>query len=99
MYGDTQELVSKKVQEAEDCQLSVIYCCGENSQDRQNDEQEKVISEQLQALKDANIEDWSRVIIAYEPLWAMGTGDIASADQTQEVAFFIRNWIRENIGS
>lgn len=53
----------------------------------------------MKALKDAEIEDWSRVIIAYEALWAMSTGIIASPDQITDITSFIRNWIRENIGS
>lgn len=98
-FGETQEIVSKKVKEAEDCQLGIVYCCGEEASDRKADMHEQVLTDQLAALKDANIEDWSKIIIAYEPLWAMNTGAIASMDQTQDCAAFIRNWVRENIGA
>ena len=58
-----------------------------------------MLAEQLEALKAANIENWADIVLVYEPLWALGTGTIASADQTQEAAEFIRNWVRDNIGS
>lgn len=44
------------------------------------------------------MEDWSKVVLVYEPLWALNTTVIASADQTQEAAEFIRGWVRQNIG-
>ena len=52
----------------------------------------------MEALKAANIENWANVVLVYEPLWALNTNTIASADQTQEAAEFIRGWVRQNIG-
>ena len=57
-----------------------------------------MVHEQLQALKDAEVSDWNKCVIVYEPLWAMGTGTIASPDQTQEACEMIRLWVKENIG-
>lgn len=53
-----------------------------------------MLSEQLEALKAANVQNWANVVLVYEPLWALNTGTIASADQTQEAAEYIRGWVR-----
>ena len=47
---------------------------------------------------DAKVSDWNRIVIVYEPLWAMGTGTIASADQTQETCEMIRDWVKKEVG-
>jgi len=83
---------------AEACDLGILYCLGEKKEDRDSERNEEVLSEQLEALKAANIANWANVVLVYEPLWALGTGTIASADQTQESAEFIRGWVRTNIG-
>ena len=97
-FGETQEVVTAKVKESEDCGLGIVYCCGEDETQRHEEQTEAVVFEQLQALKDAAVSDFSKVVIVYEPLWAMGTGTIASADQTQESCEMIRQWVKENIG-
>ena len=98
LYGDTQEIVAQKVLNAEDCDLGILYCLGETKEARDQERNEEVLKEQLEALKAANISNWANVVLVYEPLWALGTGTIASADQTQEAAEFIRGWVHENIG-
>ena len=98
LYGETQEMISQKVLNAEDCDLGIIYCIGENKEEHDGDHQQEVLFEQLEALKAANIEDWGRVVLVYEPLWALGTNTIASPDQIQEAAELIRGWVRSNIG-
>lgn len=98
LYGDSQEIVGLKVQNAEDCDLGILYCLGETKEARDQERNEEVLREQLEALKAANISNWANVVLVYEPLWALGTGTIASADQTQEAAEFIRGWVREEIG-
>lgn len=72
-----------KVAHAVDCSLNLVYCIGESEEHRDKEQTEEILEEQLSALKDVAI-DWSKIIIVYEPRWAMGTGTIASADQTQE---------------
>jgi triosephosphate isomerase len=57
-----------------------------------------VIHHQLSPLKEGVQLNWAKTIIAYEPLWAMGTGTIASGDQTQESCEAIRTWVRHNVG-
>eukprot|EP00806_Schmidingerella_arcuata_P002214 Macronucleus_3000.p1 GENE.Macronucleus_3000~~Macronucleus_3000.p1 ORF type:complete len:218 (+),score=73.69 Macronucleus_3000:1-654(+) len=98
LYGETQEMVAQKVLNAEDCDLGILYCLGETKEARDSERNEEVLMEQLEALKAANISNWGNVVLVYEPLWALNTGTIASADQTQEAAEFIRGWIRTNIG-
>jgi len=97
LYGETQEVVTEKCKHAEDCHLNIIYCVGETQEQREAEQTEAVVSEQLKALIDAQVSDWSKCIIAYEPLWAMNTGIIASADQSQEACEMIREWVRKNV--
>ena len=49
-------------------------------------------------MQEAKVSDWNRIVIVYEPLWAMGTGTIASADQTQETCELIREWVKKEVG-
>jgi len=80
LFGETQAIVAQKVLHAEDCDLGILYCLGETKEDREQEHTEEVLVEQLQALKAANIENWANVVLVYEPLWALNTGTIASAD-------------------
>lgn len=80
LHGETQEIVAKKLAEAEDCDLGILYCIGETKEDRDSEQNEKVLTEMLESLSAAKISDWSRVVLVYEPLWALNTGTIASAD-------------------
>lgn len=94
-HNETQEIVNEKVKQAWDCNLNVVYCVGENSEEREAEKTEEVLNEQLSILKEIEI-DWSKTVIVYEPLWAMGTQVIASADQTQESCEMIRKWVAQN---
>lgn len=80
MYGETQEIIAQKVLQAEDCDLGILYCLGETKEDREGERNEQVLAEQLEALKAANIANWANVVLVYEPLWALNTNTIASAD-------------------
>lgn len=99
MHGEGQEVIAQKVLQAEDCDLGILYCLGETKEDREGERNEQVLAEQLEALKAANIANWANVVLVYEPLWALNTNTIASADQTQEAAHFIRGWVKTNVGS
>ena len=66
---------------AQDCNLGIIYCVGETAQQKDEELTEQILHEQLEALG-KHVKDWSKVVIVYQPLWAIGTGTIASADQT-----------------
>jgi len=83
------------VKQAVACELNLVYCIGESEEQRDKEQTEEVLDEQLSALKGVHI-DWTKTIIVYEPRWAMGTGTIASADQTQEACEQIREWVAKN---
>lgn len=69
---------------------------GENAEQRESEQTDEVLNEQLSALKDVEL-NWAKTVIVYEPLWAMGTTVIASADQTQESCELIRKWVAQNV--
>ena len=79
------------------CPLSsVIPCIGELLEEREAGKTTEVCFRQLKAIAD-NVSDWSRVVLAYEPVWAIGTGKTATPEQAQEVHLAIRNWLKENV--
>ncbi len=79
--------------------LLPIYCCGELLQERESENQFNVVKKQLtEGLFELNTEDFCKVVIAYEPVWAIGTGKTASPDQAQEMHAFIRKLITEKYG-
>lgn len=83
-----------KIKEALNQNISPIYCVGETIHERKTDNHFKVITEQLtQVLKEFSVSDFSKFIIAYEPVWAIGTGETATAQQAQEMHAFIRTII------
>ncbi|SDZ98779.1 triose-phosphate isomerase [Microbulbifer marinus] len=95
LYGEGSELVARKFVAAQAAGLIPILCVGETLQEREDGRALDVIAAQLQAVKDAAEGDiWDRAVIAYEPVWAIGTGKTATPEQAQEVHRFIR----ENLG-
>lgn len=90
---ETDEMVASKAKYATSDGVNVIWCCGESLEQREAGKTIEVVSRQLEALK-AELSDWSRVVIAYEPIWAIGTGKVATTDQAQEVHKAIRNWLK-----
>ena len=78
--------------------IKPIFCCGEALEDRKSEQHFKVVEEQLQVLWDLPSPAFEQVVIAYEPVWAIGTGETASAQQAQEMHAFIRSLIKENKG-
>jgi len=101
-FNETNEFVGKKVAHARFHGLSVIVCVGETLEQRENGRALEVIFEQLQAIAD-EIDDrehssWgSQVVIAYEPIWAIGTGVVATPEQAQEIHAGIRQWLADNV--
>ncbi len=95
-YGETNELLNIKVKKALEFNLTPIYCVGEVLEEREAGKHFDVIKEQLETvLFDLDTEDFAKVVIAYEPVWAIGTGKVASPEQAQEVHKFIRNLLAE----
>ncbi|MBD3169585.1 MAG: triose-phosphate isomerase [candidate division Zixibacteria bacterium] len=94
MFGDTDVVVRKKLQAIIEHDLIPILCIGEQLEDREAGKTEKVIDSQLNAaLKDVPTDWMEKIVIAYEPVWAIGTGKTASPGQAQEVHKFIREKI------
>jgi len=91
IYGETDAEIADKVKTALDMNLTPILCVGETLEERESGQLESVISTQLNAVVDmVGIAAFDKVVIAYEPVWAIGTGKTASAAQAQEVHAFIR---------
>lgn len=78
--------------------MSVIACIGEKLNEREANQTKDVVFRQLGAIAAAlKVEDWSKVVIAYEPVWAIGTGKVATPEQAQEVHAAIRQWLNDNV--
>ena len=93
-FGENNETIIKKIKQATNKNIEVIFCIGETLDERENNKTFDVITEQLSILKQLNT--LSKIIIAYEPVWAIGTGITATSGQAQEVHGLIRGWIKEN---
>src|SRR3989338_8142249 len=90
-FSETNESVNKKVRAALSYNLVPIMCVGENLKEREKNLTFKVVQEHVEeGLKKIDLEDMPKVIVAYEPVWAIGTGKTASPEQAQEVHQFIR---------
>ncbi|MEN8201142.1 MAG: triose-phosphate isomerase [Bacteroidota bacterium] len=95
-YKEDNELLNKKTKLALASGLKPIFCCGELLEEREAGKLFDVIREQLEVgLRDLTSEEMGQVIIAYEPVWAIGTGVVASPDQAQEMHKFIRDLLAE----
>lgn len=95
-FGETDELLSKKVKAALENDLRVIFCFGEELADRQSGNHFTVVESQLKnALFSLSAADWKNIVLAYEPVWAIGTGETASPEQAQEMHAFIRQTVAE----
>ena len=93
-FGETDETVNKRTRAALDEGLTVILCCGELLAEREQGIMEEIVGKQIKvALAGVSEEELKRIIIAYEPVWAIGTGVTATADQAEEACAFIRSLI------
>lgn len=101
ILGETDSLISSKTKYATDNGISVIWCCGESLEEREAGKTIEVITAQLKALGDkiGGPEGWKKIVIAYEPIWAIGTGKVATSEQAQEVHAAIRKWLKENVSA
>jgi len=97
LYGETSCLVAEKVKAALDNDLTPLLCVGESLEQREAGETETVVAEQINAVIGlVGISAFRNVIVAYEPVWAIGTGKTASPKQAQAVHLFIRGLLGEN---
>ncbi len=93
---DYLKLIGDKVKHALDSGLNVLPCIGEKLDERESGKTEEVVFRQMKAIAE-NVKDWSRVVIAYEPVWAIGTGKTATPQQAQEVHGQLRKWLADNV--
>ncbi|MEZ5276398.1 MAG: triose-phosphate isomerase [Opitutaceae bacterium] len=94
IFGETDAFINEKVHAAIKNQLKPILCVGETLDEREQNQTLSVIKTQLEGgLKGLETEATSGMVIAYEPVWAIGTGKVASPEQAQEVHAFIRSWM------
>ncbi|THG99027.1 hypothetical protein EW145_g7335 [Phellinidium pouzarii] len=100
IFLETSELVAQKTKAAVDAGLSVILCVGETLQEREAGTTVAVVEAQLAAVVEAlKAEEWSKIVIAYEPVWAIGTGKVATSAQAQEVHAAIRQYLSKSVSS
>ena len=92
LFGESDECVAKKVKAALNGSLNVVLCVGETLAEREAGQAESVVSRQLESVK-KEIKDWKSVSVAYEPVWAIGTGKVATPDQAQKMHQFIRDYL------
>lgn len=98
-FGDTDESVAKKVKACLDSSLSPIACVGESLGERQSGKVQEVLSRQVKAaISLISVEHASRLVIAYEPVWAIGTGLSATSEVAQEAHLFIRHVVEMSLG-
>ncbi|MGG7036645.1 MAG: triose-phosphate isomerase [Flavobacterium sp.] len=99
-FHETDALLAEKTNTALKHDMTVIFCIGEELKDRQNKQHFNVVENQLHDglfhLKDS---DWKQIVLAYEPVWAIGTGETATPEQAQEMHEFIRETIRKKYGN
>jgi len=99
-FHETDALLASKVDTALKHNMRVIFCFGEELKDRQMNNHFNVVEYQLRdALFHLQKSDWSNIILAYEPVWAIGTGETASPEQAQEMHAFIRSLIEKVYGN
>ncbi|XP_034400808.1 triosephosphate isomerase A [Cyclopterus lumpus] len=96
VFGESDELIGQKVAHALASGLAVIACVGEKLEEREAGTTEEVVYAQTKVVAE-NVTDWGKVVLAYEPVWAIGTGKTASPEQAQEVHEKLRAWLRANV--
>ncbi|MBD5301860.1 MAG: triose-phosphate isomerase [Bacteroides sp.] len=97
-FGENNEQLLEKTKLALENDLKPIFCVGEVLEERENGSYNDVVKSQVEALFTLTPEDFSKIVIAYEPVWAIGTGKTATAEQAQDMHAHIRNVIAEKYG-
>ncbi|MEQ8324540.1 MAG: triose-phosphate isomerase [Vicingaceae bacterium] len=99
-FKENHELLKNKVNQALSHNINPVFCCGESQEDRQTSNHEEIIERQLmESLFHTEVNDFRKCIIAYEPVWAIGTGQTASPEQAEEMHVFIRQLIAKKYGT
>ena len=90
-FNETHEILKNKVDTSLENSINIIFCFGEELKDRKNNNHFRIISNQIsESLFHLSSSEWDNIILAYEPVWAIGTGETASPEQAQEMHAFIR---------
>lgn len=97
VFGENNKLIGDKVAKALSVGLSVIACVGETLEEHDQGKTIEVITGQLKAIANC-VKSWEKVVIAYEPVWAIGTGKNATSLQAQEAHDALRKWLKSNVG-
>jgi triosephosphate isomerase (TIM) len=100
LFGEGDERIHKKLRAALSAGLKPIFCIGETLQEREEGRMQNVVERQLkEGLNNLTAGDISRILVAYEPVWAIGTGRTATPTQAEEVHRLIREWIADRYGN
>ena len=97
-YGETVAILEEKVKLALANGLTPIFCIGEVLEEREANKQNEVVAAQMESVFSLSAEDFSKIILAYEPVWAIGTGKTATPEQAQEIHAFIRSIVANKYG-
>ena len=98
-YSETGETLKEKVQLALANGLKVLYCIGESLEEREANKQNAVVKKELEeSVFNLDAEQFKNIVIAYEPIWAIGTGKTATAEQAEEIHAYIRSCVEERYG-
>ncbi|MPC49976.1 Triosephosphate isomerase B [Portunus trituberculatus] len=98
IFGETDDLIAEKITHALSAGAKVVACVVERKEDRNDNLTEEALAAQMRTLASA-VTDWSRVVLAFEALWASGTGVLATPSQVQKVLSMLRRWLRLHVGN
>ncbi|KAK9829583.1 hypothetical protein WJX72_006614 [[Myrmecia] bisecta] len=100
LLQESNEFVADKTVYALSKGLNVILCVGETLAQRENGDTMNIVNDQIKAVADKlSPSDWTKVVVAYEPVWAIGTGKVATTEQAQEVHQQLRSWLSDNVSA
>ncbi|GAA5900406.1 hypothetical protein JCM8208_005353 [Rhodotorula glutinis] len=98
IFHESDELIAEKTAAALKAGIQVIFCIGETLEEREGDKTEEVVTRQTEALaKVISEDDWKHIVVAYEPVWAIGTGKVATPEVAQDTHKMIRNFLAKRI--
>ncbi|KAM3739750.1 hypothetical protein ACB098_08G045800 [Castanea mollissima] len=98
LLNETNEFVGDKVAYALSQGIKVIACVGETLEQRESGSTVAIVAAQTKAIAD-KVSNWAHIVLAYEPVWAIGTGKVATPAQAQEVHLELRKWLHDNAGA
>ncbi|EER14999.1 triose-phosphate isomerase 1, putative [Perkinsus marinus ATCC 50983] len=98
LFNETNEDLAAKVAKAEAAGLKIIFCIGELLEEREAGKTEEVCATQMDAIVPV-VKDWNNIVIAYEPVWAIGTGKVATTEQAQETHASIRAYLKSKVST